>query len=163
MADSRPVLRNYAQQKTCPGSKFLRPHGGNLKRSNLGYFDEQEAEMSSNSAIIKEILKVFDGASPEGEQRLPDGTWLVSPAPEIAPKAWHHIMFAPPLSRSEIEDIKSSLHGRLPSGLELLYSQCNGLNLFGRMISIWGRRTAWERSIECNLSGSIPESLLIIL
>ena len=98
--------------------------------------------------ILREILKIFEAASPEGEQRLPDGTWLVSPAPEIAPKAWHHIMFAPPLSRAEIEDMESSLHSRLPTGLEHLYSQCNGLSLFGRMVSIWGRRTTWERSVE---------------
>ena len=104
--------------------------------------------MTRDFDVFPAIKNIFETARIEGEKTLPDGTWLVSPAPEIAPKAWHHVMFKPPLSRSEIFEMERALNARLPSQLADLYLMCNGLNLFGRKISIWGKRKTWERTVE---------------
>lgn len=104
--------------------------------------------MRDKSILFEKILKIFEKARLKGELRLKDGTWLASPAPEIAPQAWHHVMFFPPLTNGEREDIEKPLNTQLPSELKTFFSHCNGLSLFGREISIWGKRKTWERSVE---------------
>lgn len=104
--------------------------------------------MIHEHGLFDEIKSIFDADRSAGELRLPDGTWLVSPAPEIAPKAWHHVMFAPPLSLSEINEIEVALNSRLPSAMRELLLLCNGMSLAGRKISIWGKRRTWERTVD---------------
>jgi len=123
--------------------------------------------MTHNEPIVEIIRQILDSARGDGERILPDGTWLVSPAPEIAPQAWHHELFAPPLSFEEIEDMENALNARFPTDLRSVFLECNGFTLFGQKISLWGKRRTWERSIDkawqpfdlvhCNLRFGRPE------
>jgi len=104
--------------------------------------------MIHKKPIVERIRQILDAAKVEGERILPDGTWLVSPAPEIAPQAWHHALFAPALSFEEIEDMENALNARLPTDLRNIYLECNGFKLFGHRISLWGKRRTWERTVD---------------
>lgn len=104
--------------------------------------------MTHDEPIMNRIRGILDSARGDGERILEDATWLVSPAPEIAPNAWHHVLFAPPLSLEEIEDLERDLNTRFPIDLRNVLLQCNGFDLFGEKISLWGKRRTWERSLD---------------
>ena len=104
--------------------------------------------MIHNESIIERIRQILNSARSDGERVLEDGTWLVSPAPEIAPQAWHHVLFAPALSFDEIDEMETALNARFPDDLRGVFLKCNGFRLFGGKISLWGKRRTWERSID---------------
>ena len=87
---------------------------------------------------------VLNDARIDGEERLPNGVWLIKPAPEIGPKAWMHITY-PPLSESELAAIENQLHRRFPLQMQKFFRRFNGLSLFGRQLTIWGKRKDYIR------------------
>lgn len=90
------------------------------------------------------IQNLLNEAKKYGEQRLENGVWLVQPAPEIAPKAWTHIVH-PPLLESDIDDLELKLSFRFPSQIRNFFLNFNGASFFGGQLTIWGKRTSYSR------------------
>lgn len=97
-----------------------------------------------NIEIATEIEKTVGS---QESVRLPDGTRLISPSPEIAPNAWRHILFHP-ISYEEIKAMESSLGHSLPEQIKRFLTHYNGASFFNRQICVWGKRRSWERNIE---------------
>lgn len=91
------------------------------------------------------ILKLLADDAKHGEKLTPSGARLISPAPEIAPAAWHHIAF-PPLVTSEVRKLEVNLHQQLPTQFEQFLCKFNGISLFGNRLNIWGKRRSWNRT-----------------
>jgi len=110
-----------------------------------------------------------------GERLLPNGTQLISPAPEIAPKAWHFVLFAP-LKPHVIEEMEKELDATFPEDFRNFLKVWNGVKLFGYEINVWGKRKNFAREGDeawqpFNLSshnrrserpGGSPESIVYI-
>ena len=98
----------------------------------------------NHNSIFDEIKTLVNEFSINGEKRLENGTWLVSPAPEIAPKAWLHIIYKP-LTLSDVNFLEEKFKKKLPVDFKTFLGQSNGLSLFGNQISIWGLRKDMAR------------------
>lgn|GEM_PF-1759991 len=90
------------------------------------------------------IHNLLNEVKKDGEQRLENGVWLVRPAPEIAPKAWTHIVY-PPLSESDINDLELQLSFRFPSQIRNFFLHFNGASFFGSQLTLWGKRSSYSR------------------
>jgi len=91
------------------------------------------------------IDQVLQHAQSKGERRLDNGTRLVEPAPDIAPQAWRHLIFAP-IPDADLAEIEGMLHQRFPDQLRMFYKTSNGISMFGGGIDVWGKRYNWARS-----------------
>ncbi|MEQ1763637.1 MAG: SMI1/KNR4 family protein [Pyrinomonadaceae bacterium] len=90
------------------------------------------------------VLEKVDSVRFRGEKTLENGTRLVSPAPEIAPQAWHFVLFAP-LSLLVIDEIEKELSTSLPVDLRDFFRTWNGAKLFGYKMQVWGHRSNYVR------------------
>lgn len=94
--------------------------------------------------VIKSIRAKLDEVRKHGERLLDNGARLVYPAPEIAPKAWHFVLFAP-LDESAIEKLEGELGTPFPEDFREFLKVWNGLKLFGYEINVWGKRKNYVR------------------
>jgi hypothetical protein len=101
----------------------------------------EDEQMKKISSVIESVLH---WASQRGEKLLDNGVRLVEPAPDIAPKAWRHIVY-PPITENEILGIETTLRQRLPQDLREFYKNYNGISLFGGGVTIWGKRQDYVR------------------
>ena len=78
-----------------------------------------------------------------------NGTKLIGRAPHIAPMAWLHSIF----KGLEINDVKitaSELNTEIPNDYAEFLTFSNGLDLFTGTLSLFGRRTSYDRVAEIN-------------
>jgi len=96
------------------------------------------------SEVTDTIRSRLAGLKGIASRQLPNGTVLLSSAPEIAPEAWHFVLFAP-LSREEVDAIANQLGTRLPEQFSQFLQVWNGLKLFGYQMNVWGKRENYSR------------------
>lgn len=88
---------------------------------------------------------VLELARPKGERHLDNGTALVEPAPDIAPMAWRHLIYAP-MTSADMAEIEGKLHQRFPDQMRRFYKYHNGISLFAHGLDVWGKRYNWART-----------------
>ncbi len=94
--------------------------------------------------IEEVVCEKLNTITSRGERILENGTRLISPAPKIAPQAWHYVLFAP-LSVTTIEAIERELSTPFPNDLRSFFQSWNGLKLFGYQMQVWGKRNRYVR------------------
>jgi len=94
--------------------------------------------------VLDRVNSILEKSSKAGEKQLANGTRLVEPAPQIAPKAWRHVVFAA-LDLERIHEIELERHQRLPQQLENFFRAFNGISMFGNELNIWGKRLNYIR------------------
>jgi len=65
----------------------------------------------------------------------------------VGPDAWFHILY-PSLNSSELAKLQQGLGRPIPFAYENLLRRTNGLTLFARHLSLFGRRTDYSRRVE---------------
>ena len=78
-----------------------------------------------------------------------NGTKLIGKAPHIAPMAWLHYIFKG-LELSEIKITESELNTEIPKDYIKFMTFSNGLELFNGTLSLFGKRTSYNRTAEVN-------------
>jgi len=78
-----------------------------------------------------------------------NGTKLIGKAPHIAPMAWLHSIFKG-LEINDVEIIATELNTEIPKEYVEFLTFSNGLGLFTGTLSLFGRRTSYERVAEIN-------------
>jgi hypothetical protein len=76
---------------------------------------------------------------------LRDGTLLLGRVPSRGPDAWHHILFRG-LTSPEILRVEQMVGLHLPQQLKEFFSAFNGVSLFSDSLSIYGLRSAHDRT-----------------
>ncbi|MEP2935747.1 MAG: SMI1/KNR4 family protein [Gilvibacter sp.] len=84
-----------------------------------------------------------------GTTQQQNGTKLIGKAPHIAPMAWLHSIFRS-LETIEVNIIESELNTDIPKDYAEFLLFTNGLDLFNGTLSLFGRRTHYDRSDEIN-------------
>jgi len=78
-----------------------------------------------------------------------NGTKLIGKAPHIAPMAWLHSIFQG-LDINDLQIIASELNTVIPKDYADFLTFSNGLDLFTGTLSLFGRRTSYDRVAEIN-------------
>lgn len=73
------------------------------------------------------------------------GTILICKVPHIAPEAWFHEIYAPPLTENEIKHIADSVNAELPGEYVEFLQEYNGINVFSDSLRIFGLRKSYKR------------------
>mgnify|MGYP001238724586 CR=1 FL=1 len=80
-------------------------------------------------------------------RRLANGTELICPVPHVAPEAWLHEIHGR-LDYVAINALEREFKRPIPKALREFYKEANGLHLFSDEISVYGRRTSFDRNGE---------------
>lgn len=76
---------------------------------------------------------------------LNNGTILICKVPHVAPEAWFHEIYAPPLNENEIKHISDSVNMELPEDYIQLLREHNGINAFSDNLRVFGLRKSYVR------------------
>lgn len=94
------------------------------------------------------IVKLAERWLPLGERILDSGTRLIGHVPHVAPQAYLHQFFLPPLTGGEFDVVEMFIGRGLPQPLSQLYLRFNGFGLFSDEICVYGLRKNQTRTIE---------------
>lgn len=97
------------------------------------------------SDVFNDVLFVVERWASRGERILANGARLICPTPQVAPKAYLHVLYAP-LSSESIRELDAEFEMRFPKSFQELLRRSNGLDLFSGFLSIWGVRKSWART-----------------
>jgi hypothetical protein len=95
-------------------------------------------------SFIDFIRSHLDYAATFGYRRLPDGCQLYGHLPQVAPQAWLHIVF-PPLPTDLFRQLERDIGRAIPPSYAAFLQEANGLSLFGRALSFFGRQGPLRR------------------
>lgn len=90
--------------------------------------------------MLESILKRIDAWKRLGFKESPEGSRIIGHTPRDFPEAYLHSIFA-----ARTQQDWQAYGIKLPTSLKELYSECNGLSLFGGAIAIYGIRTSYRR------------------
>lgn len=93
---------------------------------------------------LNKIINKLKGNNYENMKITDNKTLLICNVIHIAPEAWLHYIYIG-LSDIEVLDIENKLGKSLPKLLKEFLKISNGINIFSDSISIWGRRTSYDR------------------
>ena len=89
------------------------------------------------SAFAERVMQPLEAWSNAGDVTNEAGTRLIGHMPEIAPKAFMHLVYAP-LSESELLDLTARLGTPLPAQLKQFLCNANGLSIFLDDMRVFG-------------------------
>lgn len=91
----------------------------------------------SSVTFTKELFDKLLLASNQSDSLNEQGTKLIGHAPQIAPKAYQHVVYKP-LESSEIANLRAKLGHQLPTQLQTLFEFANGMMIFLGSIRVLG-------------------------
>lgn len=83
------------------------------------------------------VLPQLEAASNAGDSTNEMGTRLIGHAPEIAPRAYVHVMYAP-LTEDALRELRERLKRPIPREYEAFLAKANGLSLFTGSLRVLG-------------------------
>jgi hypothetical protein len=90
------------------------------------------------------IISELEPYEKYGKTIQENGTKLIGKAIHIAPLAWLHSIYKG-LNEIEIKEVESDLNTEIPKEYACFLHFSNGLNLFNTSLSLYGRRTSYNR------------------
>lgn len=100
---------------------------------------------------IKQLLNTLNAWSNGRIEHAPNGTVLVGYAKHVSEIAYLHRIF-PACSELDIDVISAETGMVVPNELGAMLRICNGFDLFGGALSVYGKRTDFKRDLASTIS-----------
>src|SRR5262245_4614583 len=120
-----------------------------------------------SETLFEEVARTMSKWAAEGEYLLSNWVRLILHTPNVAPKAWLHVLY-PPLAPKKIEGMEKKLGVALPNDFKDFPRRANGVQMFSYHISIWGVRKNYARTgdeawqpydlVDHNLDTELPDN-----
>ena len=100
---------------------------------------------------LKAMTTMFSKFESLGTKAMPNGTVLYGKAPHVGEQAWLHGLY-PPCPEAGLATIEEEVDASLPASLRKLLLLANGLEIFSGVLSLYGWREDFKRTVEAVLS-----------
>lgn len=100
---------------------------------------------------LKAMTTMFSRFESLGTKTMPNGAVLYGKAPHVGEQAWLHGLYSP-CPEAGLATIEEEVDARLPASLRKLLLLANGLEIFSGVLSLYGWREDFKRTIEAVLS-----------
>ena len=97
------------------------------------------------------MITMFSRFESLGTKTIPNGTVLYGKAPHVGEQAWLHGLY-PPCPEAGLATIEEEVDAPLPASLRKLLLLANGLEIFSGVLSLYGWRGEFKRTVEAVLS-----------